>query len=309
MNYQELPKLRDSISYLYIEHAVIERDENAIVAISKEGKTPIPVSGVTCLLLGPGTNVTHAAIRVMAECGCMVIWCGEGVGRFYASGLGETRSAANVLAQAKACMDDALHMAAVREMYAIRFPGVDTSRMTLQQVRGMEGIRVKKAYALAAKAAGVQWKKRTYKRDEWDAADPVNRALSVANSLLYGVCHAAIVSLGFSPALGFIHTGKQLSFVYDIADLYKTETTIPAAFEVAGRKDHIESFDREVRLICRKYFHKTRLLSRIPEDISRIMNAVPEEHTNDLGAGNLWDNEKGSVDGGYSFADTMGEDE
>ena len=131
LNYQELPKLRDSVSYLYLEHAIIERDENAIVAISKEGRTPIPVSGVTCLLLGPGTNVTHAAIRIMAEFGCMVIWCGEGIGRFYASGLGETRSAANILAQARACMDDALHMAVVREMYAIRFPGFNTSRMTL----------------------------------------------------------------------------------------------------------------------------------------------------------------------------------
>ena len=306
MNYQELPKLRDSVSYLYLEHAIIERDENAIVAISKEGRTPIPVSGVTCLLLGPGTNVTHAAIRIMAEFGCMVIWCGEGIGRFYASGLGETRSAANILAQARACMDDALHMAVVREMYAIRFPGFNTSRMTLQQIRGMEGIRVKKAYALAAKSAGVQWKKRSYKRDEWDESDPVNRALSIGNSLLYGVCHAAIVSLGFSPALGFVHTGKQLSFVYDIADLYKTETTIPAAFEVVSKKGSIDSFDREVRMACRKYFHQTRLLSRIPDDIFRILHAAPEEHTNDIGAGNLWDDNKGTVDGGYSFADTLG---
>lgn len=305
MNYQELPKLRDSISYLYLEHAVIERDENAIVAISKEGRVPIPVSAVTCLLLGPGTNVTHAAIRIMAESGCMVIWCGEGVGRFYASGLGETRSAANILTQAKACMDDALHMAVVRQMYAIRFPGVNTSNMTLQQIRGMEGIRVKKAYALAAKESGVPWKKRSYKRDEWEEADPINRALSIGNALLYGVCHAAIVSLGFSPALGFVHTGKQLSFVYDIADLYKTETTIPAAFEVVSRKDSIKSLDREVRMACRKRFQQSRLLTRIPDDIARILNAVPEEHVNDTCAGQLWDHDVGAVDGGYSFAGTM----
>ena len=81
MNYQELPRLRDSVSYLYVEHAVIEKDDNAIVSISAEGRMPIPVSGVTCLLLEPGTNVTHAAIRIMADSGCMVIWCGEGVGR------------------------------------------------------------------------------------------------------------------------------------------------------------------------------------------------------------------------------------
>lgn len=296
MNYQELPKLRDSISYLYIEHAIIERDENAIVSISAEGKTPIPVSGVTCLLLGPGTNVTHAAIRIMAESGCMVIWCGEGIGRFYASGLGETRSAANVLAQAKACMDEAKHMAVVREMYAIRFPGVNTEGMTLQQIRGMEGIRVKKAYALAAKAAGIPWKSRSYKRDNWEEADFVNRALSIANSVLYGLCHAAIVSLGLSPALGFVHTGKQLSFVYDVADLYKTETTIPAAFEAAAQQDG--PLDRTVRILCRKYFRQARILNRIPEDMERLLKAGAEEQVNDSGAGQLWDDKEGSVDGG-----------
>lgn len=306
MNYQELPKLKDSISYLYLEHTILERDENAVVAISKEGRTPIPISCVTCLLLGPGTTVTHAAIRVMAEFGCMVIWCGEGVGRFYASGLGETRSAANVLAQAKACMDEAAHMAVVREMYAIRFPGVNTKNMTLQQIRGLEGIRVKKAYAQAAQAVGITWKKRTYKKEDWDAADPINRALSIGNSLLYGVCHAAIVSLGFSPALGFVHTGKQLSFVYDIADLYKTETTIPAAFEVVSQKSEIESFDRDVRMACRKYFHQIRILSRISEDIFRLLKAIPDQNLNDVGAGKLWNGAEETVEGGYSFSDDIG---
>ncbi len=307
MNYQELPKLKDSISYLYLEHAILERDENAIVAISKEGRTPIPISCVTCLLLGPGTTVTHAAIRVMAEFGCMIIWCGEGVGRFYASGLGETRSAANVLAQAKACMDETAHMAVVREMYAIRFPGVNTRNMTLQQIRGMEGIRVKKAYAQAAQATGVPWKKRMYKKGEWDTADPINRALSIGNSLLYGVCHAAIVSLGFSPALGFVHTGKQLSFVYDIADLYKTETTIPAAFEVVSRKPEIEGFDRDVRMTCRKYFHQMRILDRIADDTFRLLKAVPDQNLNDVDAGKLWNSAEETVDGGYSFSGEIGE--
>ena len=262
---------------------------------------PIPVSGVTCLLLGPGTNVTHAAIHIMAKFGCMVIWCGEGVGKFYASGTGETRSAANVLAQAKACMDEAKHMAVVREMYAIRFPGIETDGMTLQQIRGMEGIRVKKAYALAAKAAGIPWKSRSYKRDNWEGADIVNRALSIANSILYGLCHAAIVSLGFSPALGFVHTGKQLSFVYDIADLYKTETTIPAAFEAAAQKPQEDALERTVRTLCRKYFRQSKILSRIPEDLERLLKAGAEENVNDFAVGELWDDQKGSVDGGISW--------
>lgn len=301
MNYQELPRLCDSVTYLYLEYATIERDENAVIAVSKRGRIPIPVSGVTCLLLGPGTSVTHEAIHILAEFGCMVIWCGKGAGRFYAAGFGKTRSATNVLVQAKACMDDVLHMAAVREMYSIRFPGVDISQMSLQQIRGMEGIRIKKAYAMAARSSGGSWKKRAYKKDGWDGSDPVNRALSIGNSLLYGVCHAAIVSLGYSPALGFVHTGKQLSFVYDIADLYKVETTIPAAFEAISRKPREDVFEKEVRTMCRKHFHQVRLLSRIPEDISRILGATPEEHFNDAGAGLLWDDSMGTVTGGYSY--------
>ena len=87
-NLQELPKLRDSISYLYLEHAVIEQNDTAIVAIQKDERIPIPIAAMTCLLLGPGTSVTHAAIRAICENGCMAIWCGEGATRFYAAGIG-----------------------------------------------------------------------------------------------------------------------------------------------------------------------------------------------------------------------------
>lgn len=307
MNLQELPKLKDSVTYLYMEHAIIEKDENAIIAIKKDGKIPIPISQFTCLLLGPGTTVTHAAIRVMASFGCMVIWCGEGVGRFYAAGIGETRSAKNLLMQANACMDKDIHMSVVRKMYDIRFPGVDTSKMTLQQIRGMEGIRMKKAYELAAKATGVKWKKRSYKREDWDESDPINQALSIGNALLYGICHAAIVSLGMSPGLGFVHTGKQLSFVYDIADLYKAETTIPAAFEAVKAAEGTDKLDQCVRLCCRKYFHKARLLNRIPEDLATILSSVPEDAKNDENAGDLWDDRAGSVEGGIRYSDVTGD--
>lgn len=133
-NLQELPKLRDSISYLYIEHAIIEQNDTAIVAIRKEGRVPIPIAAMTCLLLGPGVSITHAAIRAICENGCMAIWCGEKIGRFYAAGIGETRSAKNLLIQAKACMDDAMHLAVAKRMYEFRFPNMDVSNKTLQQL-------------------------------------------------------------------------------------------------------------------------------------------------------------------------------
>lgn len=163
-NFEELPRLKDSISYLYIEHAVIQQDNLSIVAIDQNGTTPIPIASVTCLLLGPGVKITHAAIRAICNNGCMAIWCGEHMGRFYASGIGETRSSKNLLKQAAACMDEKRHMEAVRRMYQLRFPNIQTEGLTLQQIRGMEGIRVRKAYALAAKTTGITWKNGLIKR-------------------------------------------------------------------------------------------------------------------------------------------------
>ena len=232
---KELPKLRDSISYIYMEHARIDQDALAIMFEVGDGRIPVPVASLTCLMLGPGTTITHAAVKTIAENGCLIVWCGENATRFYASGMGETRSARNTLLQAKLCMDPDKHLSVVRKMYEIRFPQMPTKGLTLEQIRGMEGIRVRQAYQTFSKQYGVKWNKRDYKQKEWDNTDPVNRALSEANAILYSLCQAAIVSLGYSTALGFIHTGKSLSFVYDIADLYKADTTIPAAFEAVSR--------------------------------------------------------------------------
>lgn len=304
-NLQELPKLGDSISYLYLEHAVIEQNDTAIVAIQKEGRTPIPIAAMTCLLLGPGTSVTHAAIRAICENGCMAIWCGEHGERFYAAGIGETRSAKNLLIQAKACMDQEQHLETAKRMYQIRFSNMKTDGLTLQQLRGMEGIRVRKAYELASKTTGVRWKKRSYKAEDWDRADPVNQALSEANALLYGLCHAAVVSLGYSPGLGFIHTGKQLSFVYDVADLYKVETTIPAAFEAVRELASGNDQKKLVRLKCRAYFANAHVLSRIARDLAWILQGESDERQdNGLRVGTLWDDKMDIADGGRNYADS-----
>lgn len=293
---QELPKLRDSISWIYLEHSIIEQDALSIVAISKDGRIPIPVAATTCLLLGPGTSITHGAMRTITENGCMVIWCGERATRFYGAGMGETRSSKNLLLQAQCCTDPDKHMQVVRRMYTLRFPGMDTTDMSLRQVRGMEGIRVRKTYELFSKKYGVKWKKRTYKTEDWEASDPINRALSEANAMLYGLCHAAITTMGFSPGLGFIHTGKMLSFVYDIADLYKTETTIPAAFEAISKGGDVH---KEIRILCRRYFSAMRLLERIPHDLAELFRGI-EEKENSVAVGNLWDEDE-TVVGGINY--------
>ena len=222
-----LPKFSDGWSYLYLEHCKVDQEDRAIAFHDEAGKTPVPCANLALLMLGPGVSITHAAITVLADHGCLVAWCGEEGVRFYATGMGETRSAANFLHQARVWAHEGFRMEVVRRLYQLRFSEKFDAALSLQQIRGMEGVRVREAYAKAAQEAGVTWSGRSYKRDEWSKADPANRALSAANSCLYGICHAAIVSAGFSPGLGFIHTGKMLSFVYDIADLYKTEIKLP----------------------------------------------------------------------------------
>ena len=296
-----LPKLKDSLSFLYVEHAIIEQKDTSIIMIREDGKTPIPIASLTVLLIGPGVTITHAAIKAVCDCGCSIVWSGEDAFRFYAMGLGETRKARNLLKQAALCMNKELHLEVVRKMYAKRFPKLDTSKLGLREIRGLEGIRMRESYKHMARFYGVDWKKRDYKHTDWNSADPLNRALSAANSALYGVCQAAIVSLGYSTGLGFIHTGKMLSFVYDVADLYKTETTLPAAFQAVRDFRVGENLERKVRINCRQFFHERKILKRIPEDLDWLFDIdLSENNELDQTVGDLWDEEEEAIAGGMN---------
>ncbi len=291
----DLPKLRDSLSYLYVEHAVVNQKEHAIEYIRQdEGRVMIPVAALGVLLLGPGTRITHAAIRTLADNGCAAVWVGEEGTKFYAQGTGETRHASHLLRQAEMSCDPQMRLGVIRRMYQYRFPEPLDPNLTLEQIRGMEGARVRSTYYQAGKAHGVPWHGRSYDRASWGSSDPINRALSAAHALLNGLCHTAIVSGGYSPGLGFIHTGKQLSFVYDVADLYKAEITIPLAFQtVAESKDGVEA---RVRAACRERFREAKLLERILPDIDGLLQielatiAESDEYDGDPALpGPLWD--------------------
>lgn len=311
-NLQELPRFSDGLSYLYVEHAVIEQEARAIAVFREEGSVLVPVANLGVLALGPGTRITHAAIRTLASSGVTVLWVGEGYGRFYAQGLGETRSARRLMKQARIWAHPRLHMEVVRRLYRYRFPEPLPDDLTLEQLRGYEGVRVRDTYARFSKETGVPWHGRNYDRGRWGAADPVNRALSAASAFLYGVVHAAIVSSGYSPALGFIHVGKQTSFVYDVADLYKADTTIPAAFyTVAESERGVES---RVRARLKEALREQKVLQRVVSDVHRLfaglskeLDAEEEEELDPLTA--LWD-PCGEVEGGVAYGgDHPGEGE
>ena len=274
-DYHLLPKLRDSLSYLYVEHAVLERRDSAVLVLQETGKTAVPAAGLCLLMLGPGTTVTHAAIKLLAENGCSVLWTGQDMERLYASGMGETRRAYHLLRQAERVSDPQQRLQVVIRMYEKRFGYALQPDLTLEQIRGMEGARMRMGYAESSRKYNVPWAGRNYDRATWNNSDPINRAISAAHALLNGLCHAAIVSGGYSPALGFVHTGKQLSFVYDVADLYKTRYTIPAAFQVVAEgSEHVE---RRTREACRDLFRQQKLLDQILPDIDNLLEITAGE--------------------------------
>jgi len=311
----QLPRVADSWTFLYTEKVRVERADYAIELRDKTSRVHVPVASISVLMLGPGSVITHAAVLALAESGCSIVWCGESGCRFYASGLGETRRAQHLEAQATVWASKTKHLEAVRRLYTMRFPEGLPEGLAIEQIRGHEGVRVRDAYARISRETGVPWVGRNYKQGDWGAADPVNRALSAANASLYGVCHAAIVATGFSPGLGFLHVGKQLSFVYDIADLYKVDITVPAAFRAV--KEGTANVESRVRRICRELFHSERVLERIVPDIQRVVGLLPQkaklivhrgDHADELeegmgeAPGALWNADGSRTEGGQNFS-------
>lgn len=264
--------MKERISMLFLEYGQLDVLDGAFVLVDQNGvRTHIPVGSVACLMLEPGTRVSHAAVALAARVGCLLVWVGEAGVRVYASGQPGGARADRLLYQAKLALDDAARLKVVRKMYACRFNEDPPARRSVEQLRGIEGVRVRKMYQLLAQRHGVTWKRRDYDTTDWDASDVPNRCLSAATACLYGITEAAVLAAGYAPAVGFIHTGKPLSFVYDIADLFKFDSVVPVAFRVAAR-DPREP-ERAVRLACRDVFRETNLLSRIIPTIEEVLAA------------------------------------
>lgn len=264
--------IKDRLSILFIERGHLDVLDGAFVVVDKTGvRTHIPVGGVACLMLEPGTRVSHAAAALAARVGTLLVWVGEAGVRLYSSGQPGGARSDRLLYQAKLALDPMLRLKVVRKMYALRFGEEPPARRSVEQLRGIEGARVREMYKRLAKKYGVEWKARNYDVDAWDKGDLANRCLSSATACLYGVTEAAVLAAGYAPAVGFIHTGKPLSFVYDVADVYKFETVVPVAFRIASRDP--TNAEQQVRLACRDIFRETRLLDRIIPGIEEMLAA------------------------------------
>lgn len=270
--------IKDRSAVVFLEYGQVDVIDSAFVLVDKHGaRIQIPVGGLACLMLEPGTRVTHAAVSLAARVGCLLIWVGEGGVRLYAAGQPGGARADRLLWQAAAALDETARLKVVRAMYALRFGEEPPARRSVDQLRGIEGVRVRTMYRQLASVHGVEWKARRYDPDEWDLADIPNRCLSAATACLYGLSEAAILAAGYAPAIGFLHRGKPQSFVYDIADIFKFESVVPVAFTVAARvsRGQVDPYDveREVRLGCRDSFRRTNLLERIIPTIGALIAA------------------------------------
>ena len=265
--------IKERISVVFVERGEIDMLDGAFVVVDATGiRTHIPVGGVACIMLEPGTRVSHRAVALAARVGTLLVWVGEAGVRLYSAGQPGGARSDRLLYQAKLALDETLRLKVVRKMYAVRFGEEPPARRSIDQLRGIEGARVRRSYQLLAHQFGVKWTGRDYNPENWDTSDLPNRCLSAATSCLYGVTEAAVLAAGYAPAVGFIHTGKPLSFVYDVADVYKFDTVVPVAFKVAASNPSGNP-ERAVRLGCRDIFRQTKLLDRIIPDIEEMLAA------------------------------------
>lgn len=297
--------IKDRASILFVEKGQLDVLDGAFVVVDRNGvRTHVPVGGLACLMLEPGARVSHAAVTLASRVGCLLVWIGEAGVRLYSAGQPGGARADRLLHQARVALDPAARLKVVRKMYDMRFGEPAPQRRSIDQLRGIEGARVKRLYDALAREHGVEWRGRRYDPSNWRAADVPNRCLSQATACLYGLAEAAILAAGYAPAIGFLHTGKAQSFVYDVADVFKFETVVPIAFRVAGQVQRRERPAaggpiRAVRIGCRDRFRDTRLLNRLIPTIEELLAAgglppppraeeaqpiaIPEEPSGDVG--------------------------
>ena len=295
---QALPQVKDRMTFLYLEHCTLERQDGAITVTDENGVVHIPAAAISVLLLGPGTRVTHRAMELMGDTGVGAVWVGEHGVRYYAHGRPLTTRANLLIRQAELVSNTRKHLDVVRKMYQLRFPDENVAHLTMQQLRGREGSRVRNVYRAYAKETGVAWNGRVYNPDDFSSGDAVNQALSAGHACLYGLAHAVIVALGCAPGLGFIHVGHERSRVYDIADLYKSEITIPIAFQTAAEAP--EDLPAIVRRRVRDAMVSARILERMVHDIRWLLSPA-EESMEPEEAIYLWDNQRGVVSNGINY--------
>ncbi len=277
--------LKERASLVFVERGQLDVIDGAFVLVDANGvRTVIPVGGLAVIMLEPGTRASHAAVSLAARAGTLLIWVGEAGVRLYATGQPGGARSDRLLWQCRLALDETARLKIVRRMFSIRFGEPAPDKRSVDQLRGIEGARVRSIYQGLARQFGITWTRRNYDPGHFDLSDMPNRSLSAATSCLYGITEAAVLAAGYAPAVGFLHSGKPLSFVYDIADLFKFETVVPVAFRVASEMTRGRlrgPVETAVRHACRDSFRKSGILGRLIPTIEEVLSAgeiaPPEE--------------------------------
>lgn len=295
---QELGRVNDRVSFLYLEHAIVNRQDSAVKVMDSRGVIFVPAALVNVLMLGPGVDITHRAMELLGDCGVAVVWVGEHGVRQYAHGRCLNHSSLLLERQAKLVSNSKSRIQVARKMYQMRFPNEDVSKLTMEELRGKEGARVRRVYREQSKKTGVAWSRREYNVDDFDSGTPINKALTAGHQALYGLSYSIVSALGASPGLGFVHTGHDLAFIYDFADLYKAKYSIPIAFEVVSEygDDDIASRTRQA---MREAFRQDKLVIKMVADLKYLLS-VDDISTN-AEVLHLWDDKEGLVQFGVQY--------
>lgn len=302
----ELGRVQDRMTFLYLEHADINRQDSAIQVMDQRGTVCIPAAMISVLLLGPGVNVTHRAMELIGDSAMSVVWVGEQGVRAYAHGRSLNHSSRLLQSQAKLVSNQNSRITVARKMYQMRFPDQDVSGLSMQELRGKEGARVRNVYRQESNRTNVAWNRREYNPDDFESGTPINQALTAAHQALYGLSYSVIVALGVSPGLGFVHTGHDLSFVYDFADLYKAKISIPIAFEMTAKYGQEKDLAARTRLAMRDTFRSGKLLSQMVNDLKSILGVDDDQKDADLLQ--LWNDKLGMQKMGVQYHDTTAGD-
>lgn len=303
-----LPKVSDNLSFLYADIVRIVQTDTGVCAETEDEngfiqRVSIPTASIACLLLGPGTSITQPALATFLRHGTSVVTSGAGGILHYGALQAGEKTTAWLERQVSAYTDEERRLRVAHAMFELRFGEEPPAQAAVGDLRRLEGRRMQKLYRSLSTKYHLKPFRRNYDPEAWDEQDPVNRAFGAGNAALYGVVHSVIAHLGCSPALGFVHHGKQHSFVYDIADLYKAETTVPLAFSLHASEEP----ERDARRSLRTKYRLYRLIPQIVRDVQLLLTLdesdqqVDDEPVDGWRVVDLWDPERGSVDGGVNY--------
>lgn len=261
--------IKDRWCPIFLEHGRLEVDNFSIKFISSDGSIiNIPNAMLSCIVLGPGTTITHSAISICAKTNTPVIWCGEDGLFFYAFGTNVNERCKPTIRQVEMYSDKELKLLVCRRMFKLRFPDVDVTNLEIDVMRGMEGNRVRNSYRELSEKYNIPWVCRNTNGLIGIDVDDLNLSLNILNYYLYSLCLTVSISMGYITSLGFFHVDGKVPFIYDIADLYKKELTFDVAFST-----YVEAKKYNKELLIKNFTErvvKFKLLEKLPKHLNEI---------------------------------------